>query len=60
MFHMADLYALLYTHLSIQCHEEVRILFSPRGQTDIMDLFVGALLPPEVEISKVLEESTTM
>jgi len=50
----------LRTHLSVQRHEEVRILFGPRGQTNIMNLLVGALLSPKVEISKVLKKSTTV
>lgn len=50
--------ALVRAHLSIQCHEEVRILFGPRRQTDIMNLLISALLSPKVEIRKVFEEST--
>jgi len=60
VFQTENFRAPLHTYLPVQCHEEVWILFGPRGQTDVVNLLVGALLSPEVEVSEVLEESTTV
>jgi len=58
--HAKNLYARLHTYLSVQRHEEVWILLSPQRQSNIMNLLVGALLSPKVEVSKVLKESKIM
>ena len=55
-----NLHKLSDAYLAVQCYEEVWVLFGPWGQTNIMDLLVGTLLSPEVEVGKVLQESAIL